>query len=235
MRGRIKVEGMLYSTKTPVPNLEPSPELSYLLGIRYGDIRLMKNENVSYCVGLCVKDEDFAETFSKSLEKIIGRQYPIYVDKRGYFIVAASNRILYDYFSMLTLEDHKVQIEKYPEDFLRGFSDSEGNVGYRRPKARVGRRVPYIRIGITDNITLRYTEWLFNQLFIETRYYEFESYKRRIGRTCVMSDGRIVTAKSMIYTLVIGKYDSLLLFSKIIGFSIKRKAEKLEVELSALL
>jgi hypothetical protein len=57
--------------------------------------------------------------------------------------------------------------------------------------------------------------------------------KERIGRTYKMSDGRTITPKSMIYTLVIGKHDSLLLFNETIGFSIKRKAEKLGVELSA--
>ena len=54
-----------------------------------------------------------------------------------------------------------------------------------------------------------------------------------MGMMYKMSDGHTVIAKSMIYTLQIGKRDSLELFCKTIGFSIKRKAKKLEVGLFA--
>jgi len=202
----------------PEPDLEPSKELSYLLGVRYGDMRLMKERYV----GILVKDKDFAEEFARCINVIFSKKCILWQDKRGHWGMSVSSRIFYEYMT-LPLDLHKGIIEMFPEEFLRGFFDSEATVNSYN-----------IRVGITDKDVLKYVEWLLNQLWIETRWYEFESDRKNIGRSYIMSNGSIVTCKKMRYTLDINKHDSRLLFSETIGFSIRRKAEKLREKLKTL-
>lgn len=187
-------------------DLETSPELSYLLGVRYGDM------TVDTCVrrlALGVNDKDFAEEFVLALKRYLGYYRRIYVMGDGRYVVSLgskASKILYDYFT-LPLVIHKSVIERYPSNFLRGFSDSEGSVTFSKPKAKCV--APLISMYNDDREILEYIKFLLKQFFcIEARIY---TYRRR----------------GLHFILRINKHREQWIFFFEIGFSILRKQVKL--------
>jgi hypothetical protein len=217
------------------PNLEPSPELSYLLGVRYGDISLPLSEALTtdYRIRVQVKDKDFAEEVNYALNTVFEQEYKrVHQDKRGYWCVNISSKTFRDYLR-LPFELHKLQIEYYPAEFLRGFFDSEGTVHYARPKAN--KKAPRITAVCTDREVLDYTKELLEKFFSINSVIRSPEYcKKRIGKSVILSDGRVVTATKILYTLRVYKLKDLTIFFYEIGFSIMRKQTKLEVGLSVL-
>lgn len=218
----------------PKPNLEPSSELSYLLGVRYGDISLPLPEALTtdYRIRVQVKDKDFAEEVNYALNTIFEQEYKrVHQDKRGYWCVGISSKTFRDYLK-LPLELHKLQVEYYPAEFLRGFFDSEGTVHYARPKAN--KKAPRVTAVCTDKEVLDYSKELLERVFnIKAVVYTPTYCKKRVGKPVVLQDGRIFTATKVLHTLKIYKLVELEIFFYEIGFSIIRKQQKLEVGLFA--
>jgi len=138
------VEEWIYQGCSPynklrVPDLTPSSDLSYLLGVCYGDggsycYERSSQQGKAYYQTLAVKDEDFAQKFAESLSNVLGRnQIPISEDD-GTYRVTVSNKTLHEFLKQ-PLEKHKDVIEKYPNAFLRAFFDGEGGAYENRISA----------------------------------------------------------------------------------------------------
>lgn len=114
---------------------KPSPELSYLLGVVFGDgsAGLYKKKQ-DYFLSLQVKDKDFAEKFSECGAKVLKKEkaFALVLGKDKNFSTKYSTRIrskqLYYFVKDVknNFEKAKPFIEEFPAEFVRGLADSEG-------------------------------------------------------------------------------------------------------------
>lgn len=110
--------------KTKFIDLSPSPELSYIIGVYFGDANIYyRKKTGSYYFRIKVVDKDFVDVVKNSLIKIGLNPTISYVEEKtrsNRWHVEASSKSLYKFLSQNKEELFKVA-EKYPEDFLRGF------------------------------------------------------------------------------------------------------------------
>jgi len=108
---------------------KPSPELCYILGVLYGDGYAVSLKRGTSYVGLETIDKEFAMEFAECLRKI-GLNPLQYTRKRRnqkiQYGVRAHSTPFVRWFKNLTFEELKKIVSEYPEDFIRGFYDSEG-------------------------------------------------------------------------------------------------------------
>jgi intein-encoded DNA endonuclease-like protein len=110
-----------------------SPELAYVIGATLGDGYVFQDaKGHRYNVVLRVKDRDFAEAFSVSIAKLLGKQRPYKVqvvhDVYGTFYrVEVGSFELYQFLSK-PLRELAPYIYAYPSYFLRGLYDAEGSI-----------------------------------------------------------------------------------------------------------
>lgn len=217
----------VYNGVTPQGNyritkVQPSRELSYILGVVYGDGCCPRNTGK---IRLEVKDRDFVEEFSRCLSTILNRKdnpYPIWRRNDGRFVTCGNSVVLHDYIS-LPLEKQKITIEKNPAEFIRGFSDSDGGVSFYQSR---GRNYKECRIVISNsNLELL----IYIQALLD-KYFHIDSVLRKVrkaGIDKIIKGVRTKTTKPL-FNLEINKNQSLVRYLKKIGFAIKRKQEKLE-------
>ncbi|MEN3048071.1 MAG: LAGLIDADG family homing endonuclease [Candidatus Caldarchaeales archaeon] len=119
--------------------LEPSPELAYVIGVVFGDgsVYLLHYRRKWACViQLIVRDLDFAMSFAQALAKVLNRDPPPILemvrDGKTFYVVRVRDIIL----TQLLIDRDIERIRKFVEHdeqtkvaFLRGFFDSEGSVG----------------------------------------------------------------------------------------------------------
>jgi intein-encoded DNA endonuclease-like protein len=199
------------------PNLTPSPELAYVIGVVLGDGCLDRSH---YAVRLKAKDFDFTEEFNSSICRVLNKAKPYAINrehKYGHFIVAATSKSLY-LFLKNGMDSYEPIIDKYSSEFIRGFADSEGTPSYSGK-----RRNPVVRIVNTNLTLLKYIQRLLRDRFqIESRI-----QPQRLNPS-VTKDGRVITPKKTFFRLVIGKRKCVIKFKEAINFSISRKRNKLE-------
>lgn len=189
-----------YKTKC---KLTPSPELSYLLGVAYGDAKVTKYKaNSQFAFSLEVKDKEFAEKFREYALLIIDKKEAegVWQSKRGYYGFSVYSRQLYDYLTN-PLQEHKKVIELFPIQFIRGFFDSEGSVyGYS------------ISMCNTNQEVIEYVKQVLETIGIKTHLH---SYNRE-DRDC----------KTIYHLNIIG--DSRQIFTEKVNTVIKRKQKRLD-------
>lgn len=131
------------------PNLDPSPELAYALGVICGDGWVAKHRHKSnggheYGIYLKVTDETFAKEFHKTLGRLglhpRTRLFSPEREKRKavYKVVAYSVNFYRQYIDGGS-DWIRYIAQQFPVDFLRGFYESEGSL---KKIARWDRRSP---------------------------------------------------------------------------------------------
>jgi len=193
------------------PDLSPSPELSYIIGVYWSDGSATK-EGSHYRIKLSVKDRDFVEEFSRCISKVLNKptSYPIRLQKDGRYIVAASSKLLFK-FLRKGLEEHKLVIERYPADFLRGFFDGDGGVC----KAKLD-----ISATNSDQKLLEYIKYLL-------RYY-FSIHSTNLTLITKRGTERLIRGHKAVcrkntYQFHIKRRRDVLRFYEEVGFTIRRK------------
>ena len=204
--------------------INPSPELSYVIGaiLGDGDIRKTKANNKhgsAYGICLRVKDRDFVEKVDESVCLIKKREnpYPIKEERDSKTAFGKGTHFRLDFYSKeiyKILENKNTALEvarKFPTDFIRGFADAEGSVhhGIRKSRRLLERK---IQIRNTNLGILTYISKELRKLGIKS---EIPSPTYSPIGTCPC------------YNLVIGRNKSLVLFQQKIGFAIERKMNKL--------
>lgn len=150
-----------------LPSLNPSHELSYIIGVSQGDgsygcYRNGKWHKI-YEVKLSqVKDKDFALEFHKCLIHILlkGKPY-IYYGKDGYWNAKVRSKILVNF--LMDDDAWREVVEAFPADFIRGFFDSEGNVYFRNQKSP--HPTPFLKAYNTNWSILEYIKSLLAKKF----------------------------------------------------------------------
>jgi len=205
--------------------LRPSEELAYMIGVVAGDGYATKN-NKKYkgynyvTIGVKAKDWELAEGFARCTAKVLGREPPKpKPGKDGRFVVEVGSKTLYELLKKPIYIDG---IRQYIEHctncicaFLRGFFDSEGGT-YRNGM---------IRVYNTDKTLLEYIEELLHRLGIKTT-----GPKRSIKAGTPIKDprtGKTYFTRKHCYRLYICA-ESRLRFYQLIGFTIRRKQQRLE-------
>jgi len=112
------------------PNLEPSPELSYILGVLDGDGSVSSDGHIQ----LGVKDYKFAKEFERAL-KAIGLRAKVKErnnwnkslkrQEHGWKCQAYSV-VFVRWYRSLTREQKEEIVGQFPEKYLKGFFESEG-------------------------------------------------------------------------------------------------------------
>lgn len=184
------------------PDLNPSPELSYVLGVRYGDGSITNLPYRQIGVSLHAKDLEFVEKFNRCITKILHRGYPIHQSAKGEYCLGFSNKVL-GRFLQLPLEDQKSIIEKFPIPFIQGMFDSEGYVGKRT-----------ITLANTNEDMVKYIHWLLSRLSIESHL-------------SFVPKSKIKGATKDVHVLNITGQENLAKFCMKVGFAIRRKQKKI--------
>jgi len=206
--------------------LEPSEELAYVVGVVLGDGYVGKKSRVrkgynDVMIDLEAKDREFVEEFGRCLAKVLGRRpiRPRYVKSSGRYVVEVRSQTLYELLrkpvDLKRLKKYFEHCERCVAAFLRGFADSEGSVDKRG----------YIYIYNTDLRLLIYINELLRRLGIE-----LTGPRISFQRGTVIHDpstGKQYMAKKDCYYIYI-RASSNANFYKYIGFTIKRKQQRLE-------
>jgi intein-encoded DNA endonuclease-like protein len=206
--------------------LEPSEELAYVVGVVLGDGYVGKKSRVrkgynDVMIDLEAKDREFVEEFGRCLAKVLGRRpiRPRYVKSSGRYVVEVRSQTLYELLrkpvDLKRLKKYIEHCERCVAAFLRGFADSEGSVDKRG----------YIYIYNTDLRLLIYINELLRRLGIE-----LTGPRISVQRGTVIHDprtGKQYMAKKDCYYIYI-RASSNANFYKYIGFTIKRKQQRLE-------
>jgi len=216
-----------YNGRRYIPSIDylrPSEELGFIIGVVAGDgyairkSRRHKGYN-QVVIGVMVKDWEFAEEFAKCVAKVLGRKTPKPRPRKdGKFVVEVSSKTL---FELLKDKDYS-RIRQYVEHctrcicaFLRGFLDSEGGVNKNGG----------IRVYNTDKTLLEYIKELLHRLGIKATGPKLNiraGSPRKNYRT-----GKTYFIRKDVYYLYVCA-ESRLRFYQLIGFTVKRKQQRLE-------
>ncbi|MEM5834605.1 MAG: LAGLIDADG family homing endonuclease [Candidatus Aenigmatarchaeota archaeon] len=197
---------------------KPCKELSYIIGVCFGDASLYKQKNYHYKIELRAKDKEFVEKFSYCLAFILDKKpNKIYEDGK-YFRIQVGCKSLYNFLAGKKLKDLKYVIEKYPKEFLQGLFDSEGCPHVEANKGFV------VKVGLvsTSLELLKYVKQLLKKFKIDSKI----TMCIKPGSSCTFDKKRIVR-KKYVYRLIVHKFCNTKKFAVKIGFTSKRKQEKL--------
>lgn len=205
--------------KTKRVNLEPSPELAYIVGAYLGDASVSER-NYQYRIRLKVIDRDFAQSFERALKSIgakprIGFEHN--QDRTDRWWVEVTNKELFMFLK--GPKDMLFEVARvYSREFLRGFFDSEGTVVFNRES-----RTLQVSASNYDLEVLTLCEKLLKKLNIDSKIY----LHRKKG-TPVNIRGKMYQYNSDLYRITILRRQSVLNFYREVGFSIQRKQHKLK-------
>jgi intein-encoded DNA endonuclease-like protein len=196
----------------PLKAKELTPELGYILGVIESDGCLCKSkrnesrgENFDYALILGVTDKDFADFFTQQVEKWCDyKPYTSVTPPRGMgtkdvYWVRLRSKDAYEFLNSFDLNQLKKAPKEVKSMFLRGFFDGDGSV------------CKAIHIGVTNKETITLANRLLKSLGIKS--------------------GHIHTKPTIFGTpfhhFIIASAKSLQRFQEKVGFSIKRKQDRL--------
>lgn len=219
------------SITKPIPNKDYkklTPERAYIFGVMCGDgcvfsgiVRKKQWEYLNYAVNLAVKDRDFINEFVRCIKLVYGISPSICLRQRSQknprwsdiWVVHITRKEIYQDLVYYQFGTHKWNVPyeiKNSNDeiiigaFLRGFYDSEGSV-------LKGKRSFGIHISSSNLNGLQEVKELLRKLNIESSKISID--KRH---------------KNNVFHFPISKKASIIIFLNKIGFSIKRKENKIK-------
>jgi intein-encoded DNA endonuclease-like protein len=212
-----------YNWKINKVDLTPSPSLSYLIGVIFGDgcVTIMERPTgrTNYNIDLDVIDKDFVDAFNDALFVVLGKRYAVCQFANRYQ-VRGQSKILYELLKGKDINKVKHLVEPFPCNFIRGFADSEGSVCISKCNG-----YPWLKIaiGCTNQAVIEYINSLLKAQTIRSTVV----MKQPSGRFGIKKDGSIIVSKKMMYILNIYDKSSMKLYTDKIGFSIARKQNTL--------
>jgi intein-encoded DNA endonuclease-like protein len=207
-------------------NEKPSPELAYIIGVILSDGYKYIGKKFQYNLRLAVNDREFTEKFAECLTKVLGKKRPYkpsFDRKRKRWIIVGCSIRLFEFLNR-PLKELKTCIE-YDKDcvsaFLRALFDAEGSIYV---KIRGRRRERILRLYNTNRKLLNYTKYLLK------KHFDIDSLgphlKTKSGEITHFPNGKIIKTNEDCYYIYI-RAKSLLNFYRHVGFSIKRKQQRL--------
>lgn len=187
---------------------EPSPELSYVLGVLLGDGYCAKDKHNHYIVELKAKDREFLFAFSYAAARLFNKvpKKPYYYAKRDRYMVRYHSRNFHDWFKSLNLQDIEKNVQNFEQYFIKGVVDSEGSVSTQ------------LRITNTDTQLLSLVKKLLSKFNISAKL----QLRSKKGSRFMLRN-RLATRYKDVYDLFTIANADLFLYVTQIGFTIKRK------------
>jgi intein-encoded DNA endonuclease-like protein len=203
----------------------PSPELAYVIGVILSDgFKYFDNRN--YRIGLIVKDKEYAEEFGKNLAKILGKKglyEPFWSKDLKQWVIVGCSVQLFKFLNR-PFEELKFYIEYSKEtvaSFLKALFDGDGSIYV---KVRRGERKRILWLYNADKQLLIYVQHLLKKFFnVDATGPHLETRKDSIKH---FPNGKVYKTTQNCYYIYI-RAKSLLNFYKHIGFTIKRKQQRL--------
>ena len=158
---------------------------------------------------LKVKDFDFASSYAKALEKVLDKKYLPHKKGGYYWVVVGISALKYIASTSLW----KIIAYMFPSEFLKGFFDGDGGVNIGVSTKQL---IVLIHCANTDGELIDFVEKLLKFMGILPHKYKVHRKSKDI------------------YTIYISSKHDIEKFAYKIGFSIKRKQEKLEDALKIL-
>ncbi|MFH1391544.1 MAG: LAGLIDADG family homing endonuclease [Candidatus Diapherotrites archaeon] len=210
---------------------EASSELSYVLGVMFGDGSLIVNtKRKEYVLKLEAIDRDFVEKFSGCSSKLLKKEKSFAVcykkPRRGHsatYSVQVRSKKLFNFVKEIKkdFENGKKFIEKFPAKFIQGLADSEGCPSI---SAATNFNCDVMVACSTNFSLLEFVKYLLKFFGIKSNLY----LHKHKGESDSKINGRVITRTIDLFVLYISKDAMVKNFAKNINFSIKRKSEKLE-------
>jgi intein-encoded DNA endonuclease-like protein len=200
--------------------LEPSEDLAYVISVLCGDGHVKTKKGYHYVIYLEAIDKEFVEEFAIRVGRVLNRPPPkVKVNSDGRYYVEVKSRTLYELLKKpIDLEGLRKYIEhceKCMGMFLRGFFDSEGSVS----------KDGHITVANTNYELLQYVQELLKRFGIETTgpwpttRQGTPLYDPRSGKVYTRK-------KDCFYLRILASSNAD--FYRRIGFTIRRKQERLE-------
>jgi len=142
-----------------IVNLNPSFELSYILGVYYGDGTLDHSKNV---IQLVAEDKDFVDEFLRCFSKISNKSYESH-NYGKYYRAHPASKQFYSFILNKDAQEFSEIIELFPTGFIKGFYDSDGGIDIITQFTR------RIKMSNTDLKLLEYIQYLLNNLNIPSK------------------------------------------------------------------
>lgn len=148
------------------PDLNPSEDLAYILGVLKGDGYVTKN---GYQYNVCLQSisKNFVSSFETSLKNIGLHPCKIYHDRRGIYHSVACSLQFVEFYKNLSMSRLKELIAGYHSHFIKGLYESEGTL--------------FIR-GQTANFELNIANSNLELLKIVSRYLFYKNIRNSIGK-----------------------------------------------------
>jgi intein-encoded DNA endonuclease-like protein len=197
--------------------LEPSEDLAYVIGAFCGDGCAIEWRGHAI-IWLNAKDKEFVEEFAIRMGRVLNRP-PLKVGfkrQAGYYYIKVESKTLYELLKKpIDLEKLRKYIEhcdKCSAAFLRGFFDAEGCIT----------KTGSIRVANTNYQLLKYIQSLLGRFGVVTTGPHLQSPRERI----IQVKGKQYVQRHDVYEVYV-KRSCNMEFYKYIGFTIKRKQERL--------
>ena len=205
--------------------LEPSEDLAYIIGVLCGDGSVWEKGRIHkgyrrVVIYLEAKDREFVEEFAIRIGRVLNRPPPrVKVKSTGYYYVEVESRTLYELMKR-PIDIEKIRrfvehCEKCMAMFLRGFFDSEGCVS----------EDGYVTVANSNYELMLYVQELLKRFGIETRGPRPTTKQGTPFYNPLR--GKVYEHKKDVYVLYVRKRNNYE-FYKYIGFTIRRKQERLE-------
>jgi intein-encoded DNA endonuclease-like protein len=195
-----------------------SPELAYVIGVILSD-GYKYFDSKGYLLRLAVNDREYAEEFGKCLAKVLGKRNiykPFWNENLKQWVVKGCSILLYKFLDK-PLEELKPYIEYSKEtvaSFLRALFDGDGFIHKNKRTLKL--------FNINEKL-LVYVQYLLKE------YFDINStlcLEKRRGSIEHFPNGKIAKTTENYYSIYI-HVNSLLNFYRHIGFTIKRKQQRL--------
>ena len=205
----------------------PSEEISYIIGVYMGDGSIYRGGGNAF-LRLQAKDKEFVKWFAINCERVLYRRASLRLTARGLYEARIASKSLCDFL------EHGLQrldplIEKHPSSFIRGLADSDGSALVTTTRMRAHPRF-FVQVVVATSTSMRLL-----------------SYTRTILRECLglkatlvykgkprpkVYKNKLFRSKKRVFDLRISRFGDVKRFSRVVGFELARKQEKLDAAIA---
>jgi len=179
---------------------------------------------------LQANDEKFVELFAINCDKLLRRRPSLRLTARGLYEARIASKSLCDFLEV-GLDRLSRFIEKHPSSFIRGLADSDGSVlvTTTRMRGKPWFSVQVVVATSTSTRLLSYTRTILRELLGLKATLVYKGKPRPS-----VYNGKLFRSKKRAFDLRISRFADIKRFSRIVGFGLSRKQEKLESAIRVL-
>jgi intein-encoded DNA endonuclease-like protein len=206
-----------------------SDQLSYVIGVYMGDGSISRWRN-RFSLRLSVKDKEFADKFSSTCAQILGKEpYSVrHVEDRDNYETIVANVSFCKFLErgLLGLDRY---VREHPSGFVRGLADSDGCPAVTTTKKR-GKPWFFVQVVVATSTSIRllsYTRTILRECLGLKATFLYKG-KPRLS----VYKNKLFNSKKRVFDLRISRFGDVKRFSRVVGFDLARKQEKLDAAIA---